>query len=414
MMERIEKELNGLARRLSVEVDEMTEKYTELALSNNLDLEDERQQLMAMSLTRQYVKSRLSSNRSSNQQSYGTMITGFFVGFEPVRDIMEYKRKNVLNRYNADSSQALNDEIVAEIILEDGQYQKTQVRDGEWETKTIPQVPGSAIEVTEGTWIVPVDPVKVWQSGDSNKNYGKPLPAEQHQLRAHFIGQTSEGDTRLWMVQLKNEMAKNFRAETFRMVSFYGLPNEERGAIYGIRNKTLESVNYIDLLDEDDPRWFSTENYNYEDALVEHMEEYVTDLFDLEEYHQEIISQPGIKMAVTDGIVTSMNLTVNERTGNRIVWIEPLDASYGFDDEDIPESTPIWVPSHVNIDFGVGSDIVVIGRTNQSQKKDDNGMPIDGEYNPVSINLYGLYVRLGTGLAEETEIDSEGDSLSYW
>ena len=414
MMERIEKELNGLARRLSVEVEEMTEKYTELALSNNLDLEDERQQLMAMSLTRQYVKSRLSSNRSSNQQSYGTMITGFFVGFEPVRDIMEYKRKNVLNRYNADSSQALNDEIVAEIILEDGQYQKTQVRDGEWETKTIPQVPGSAIEVTEGTWIVPVDPVKVWQSGDSNKNYGKPLPAEQHQLRAHFIGQTSEGDTRLWMVQLKNEMAKNFRAETFRMVSFYGLPNEERGAIYGIRNKTLESVNYIDLLDEDDPRWFSTENYNYEDALVEHMEDYVTDLFDLEEYHQEIISQPGIKMVVTDGIVTSMNLTVNERTGNRIVWIEPLDASYGFDDEDIPESTPVWVPSHVNIDFGVGSDIVVIGRTNQSQKKDDNGMPIDGEYNPVSINLYGLHVRLGTGLAEETEIDSEGDSLSYW
>ena len=147
-------------------------------------------------------------------------------------------------------------------------------------------------------------------------------------------------------------------------------------------------------MDEDDPRWFSTENYNYEDALVEHMEEYVTDLFDLEEYHQENISQPGIKMVVTDGIVTSMNLTVNERTGNRIIWIEPLDASYGFDDEDIPESTPIWVPSHVDIDFGVGSDIVVIGRTNQSQKKDDNGMPIDGEYNPVSINLYGLHVRL--------------------
>ena len=70
-----------------------------------------------------------------------------------------------------------------------------------------------------------------------------------------------------------------------------------------------------------------------------------------------------MKVVVTDGIVTSMNLKVNEKTGNRVIWIEPLDANYGFDDEDMPESTPIWVPSHVTLDFGVGSDIVVIGRT---------------------------------------------------
>ena len=59
------------------------------------------------------------------------------------------------------------------------------------------------------------------------------------------------------VVQLKNEMAKNFRADTFRMVSFYGLANDEN-AIYGIRNKTLETLTYIDILDEDDPRWFDT------------------------------------------------------------------------------------------------------------------------------------------------------------
>jgi len=413
MIERIENELGSLAKRLQIEEEEMNAKYAELATSNNLDLEDERQQLMAMSLTRQYVRSRLASNRSSSQQSFGAMVTGFFVGIEPVRDIMEYKRKNVRSRYNADASQALTDGLVAEIVLEDGEFKKTQVKNDEWETKTLPQVPDMAIEIAETVWIVPLDAVKTWQSGDTNKNYGRPLPKEQHQVRAHFIGQKEDGETQLWTVQLKNEMAKNFKADCFRMLTFYGLPNEDRNAIYGIRNKTLETLSYIDILDEDDPRWFDTSSYNYEDALVENMGEFVTDLMDIESYHQEIQTQQGLKIAVTDGIVTSMNLTVNKNTGNRVIWIEPLDANYGFEDEDMPESTPIWVPSHVDIDFGVGSDIVVIGRTSQSQKKDESGIPIDGEYNPVSINLYGLNVRLATGLAESVDT-SDGDSLNYW
>lgn len=416
MLERIEKELNSFAKRLNIEKEEMTEKYIELASSSGLDLENERQQLMAMSMTRQYVRSRLSSARSSNNRTFGESVTGFFVGIEPVRDIMDYKRRSVLSRYNADSSQTLQDELVAEIIFEDGKYTKTQVKNGEWETKTVPEVHDAAIEINDEKWIVPIDAVKTWQSGDTNKNYGQPLPKEQHQVRAHFIGQKQDGETQLWVVQLKNEMAKNFRADTFRMLTFYGLPNEERNAIYGIRNKTLETLTYIDILDEDDPRWFDTSSYvrqNYEDALVSNMGEYVTDLYDLDSYHEEIQSRQGLRIVVTDGIVTSMNLKTNEKTGNRVIWIEPLDANYGFDDEDMPESTPIWVPSHVNLDFGVGSDIVVIGRTNQTQKKDESGMLIDGEYNPVSINLYGLNVRLGTGLEEEVE-SADGDSLSYW
>ncbi|WP_290625278.1 hypothetical protein [Altibacter sp.] len=412
MLERIEKELNGLAKRLNIEVEEMTEKYTELAGSSGLDLDDERQQLMAMSMTRQYVRSRLSSNRSNNSQTFGEHITGFFAAVEPVRDIMEYKRKSVLSRYNSDSSQTLTDELVAEITLEDGNYLKTQVRNGEWETKTIPSVPDMAIEISETTWIVPIDAVKTWQSGDTNKNYGKPLPKEQHQVRAHFIGQKEGGETQLWTVQLKNEMAKNFKADCFRMITFYGLVNEDRNAIYGIRNKT-EFSQYIDSLDDNNPLWFDTSSYDYEEALVENMAEYVTDLYDLEDYHQEIQTQQGLKVVVTDGIVTSMNLKANPKTGNRVIWVEPLDANYGFDDEDMPDSTPVWVPSHVDLNFGVGSDIVVIGRTNQTQRKDESGMPIDGEYNPVSINLYGLRVRLGTGLEEEVSTD-DGDSLSYW
>ena len=412
MIERVEKELNSLATRLSIEVGEMNEKYVEIGGSNNLDLEDERQQLVALTLTRNYVRGRLASNRTT-KTSFGNAGTGFFVGIEPARDVMEWKRKNVLSKFNSDSSQALKDEILAEVTLtEGGAYEKTQVKNGEWDTRVIPQLPASAMEVGEDHWIVPVDPVKSWASGDTNKNYGKPLPKEEYKLRAHFIGMKEDGDIQLWAVQLKNEQAKNFNVETFRWTTIYGLFNEERNAIYGIRNKTLESLNYLDVLDEEDPRWVDVSGESMEDILVEHMAEYVADMIELDSYHELISQQQGLRLVVTDGIVTSMNLTPNERSGNRVIWVEPVDANYGFDVDDIPESTPIWVPSHVDINFGVGSDVIIVGRTNQTQKKDESGSPIDGEYNPVTINLYGVYARSATGVIVEEE--DEGESLEFW
>lgn len=412
MIERVEKELNSLATRLSIEVGEMNEKYTEIGNSNNLDLEDERQQLVALTLTRNYVRGRLASNRTAST-GFGNAGTGFFIGIEPARDVMEWKRKNVLSKYNSDSSQALKDELIAEVTLtEGGSYEKTQVKSGEWDTRVIPQLPASAMEVGENHWIVPVDPVKSWASGDVNKNYGKPLPKEEFKLRAHFIGMKEDGDMQLWSLQLKNDQAKNFNVETFRWTTIYGLFNEERNAIYGIRNKTLSSMNYLDVLDEEDPRWIDVSGESMEDILVEHTAEYLADMIELDSYHDLISQQQGLRLVVTDGIVTSMNLTPNERSGNRVIWVEPVDANYGFDEDDIPESTPIWVPSHVDINFGVGSDVIIVGRTNQTQKKDEDGMPVDGEYNPVTINLYGVYARSATGVVVE-EVE-EGESMEFW
>lgn len=412
MIERVEKELNSLATRLSIEVGEMNEKYTEIGSSNNLDLEDERQQLVALTLTRNYVRGRLASNRTAST-GFGNAGTGFFIGIEPARDVMEWKRRNVLSKFNSDSSQALKDELIAEVTLtEGGSYEKTQVKNGEWDTRVIPQLPASAMEVGENHWIVPVDPVKSWASGDTNKNYGKPLPKEEFKLRAHFIGMKEDGDMQLWSLQLKNDQAKNFNVETFRWTTIYGLFNEERNAIYGIRNKTLSSMNYLDVLDEEDPRWIDVSGESMEDILVEHTAEYLADMIELDSYHDLISQQQGLRLVVTDGIVTSMNLTPNERSGNRVIWVEPVDANYGFDEDDIPESTPIWVPSHIDINFGVGSDVIIVGRTNQTQKKDEDGMPIDGEYNPVTINLYGVYARSATGVVVEEE--AEGESMEFW
>ena len=56
MIEKVSKELSNLAGRLSIEEEEMTTKYNDIASTNGLDLEDERQQLICLTLTRNYVR----------------------------------------------------------------------------------------------------------------------------------------------------------------------------------------------------------------------------------------------------------------------------------------------------------------------------------------------------------------------
>ena len=413
MNKKISKELKNLAGRIGIDEKEMNTKYNEIGSTNGIDLEDERQQLICLTLTRNYVRGRINASKNTGSNSgFGDNAVGFFFAVEPARDVMEWKRRDVTNKYRTDSSQALNDEIVAEVNLIDGKYEKTQVIKGEWNTKELPQLPSSSIEVDEGKWIVPIDPVKSWASGDVNKRYGKPLPAEEWRLRAHFIGSKEGQDWQYWSVQLKGDAANKFNADVFRLVHLYGIFNDERSAVYGIKNKTIASLTYNDLLDEEDERYHA-DDIDMEDMLGSNMSEYVSDLMELESYHEQISTVQGLRLVVTDGIVSSMNLTVNEKTGNRVMWIEPVDANYGFEDEDIPESTPVWVPKHVNIDFGVGSDVIIIGRTNQTQKKDADGTPT-GELNPVTINLYGVFPRIATGAVVEDVTLENDEDIEFW
>ena len=374
MQERILEELKALGNRVSMNEEEIVAKYNEIATQNGLDMEQPRSSMIALTLTRNFVRGAIRGKSSTNKSTFGNSGFGFFVGIEQARDVQEWRRRNIMSRYNADSNDVFNNGYISEIReVADDVYEKSQMVNGEVQTKNIPAVPNSAMEVIKGddvnTWIVPLDNVKAFGSGDANKRYGKPLPAEEYRLRAHFIGRKEDGEFQYWTLGLKNDDAKNFSCETFRWVHLFGLFNEDRD---------------------------------------------IADLFEIENYHDSIRNEPGMKLVVTDGIVSSMNLTANEKTGNRTMWVEPADANYGFESEDVPDSTPVWIPSYLSIDFGVGSDVIIVGRTNQTQRKDENGNVLEDEWNPVSINLYGVYPRVALGNAEVPEISSEENDIDYW
>ena len=413
MNERIENELKGLATKLGKSEDEMLEKFNEIAESNNLDLENERQSMVALTLTRNFVRSSLKTNTSKRSGGFGNDAFGFVVGSEPARDVQEWKRKTLISDYNSNPNTVFNEERCAEVVLTDAGYEKSQIINGEVDTKVIPQLPNSAIEVDENKWIVPIDNIKSFMSGDSNPRYGKPLPAEEFRRRVHFIAKKDGGDFQYWTFGLKNLAAKNWNVDTFRWVHLNALFNDERNACYGIKGRTLDSIQYNDNLSEDDDRYVA-KLPTMEDLLVDCMEQYIGDLLEIEDYHSTIMSNPVMKLCISDGIVSSMNLNRNEKTGNCVLWIEPADASYGFEESDIPDSTPCWIPENVNIDFGVGSDIIIIGRTNQTQKRDEDGNYLEDEWNPVSINVYGILPRVALGMPDAVVETESEDSLNYW
>jgi hypothetical protein len=69
------------------------------------------------------------------------------------------------------------------------------------------------------------------------------------------------------------------------------------------------------------------------------------------------------------------------------------------DDGDL--ATTCWIPEHINITFGIGSTVLVVGRTSQRI--------VDGEAEPITINTSGLLVQeaVGNPIAEQEGVEDE-------
>ena len=61
-----------------------------------------------------------------------------------------------------------------------------------------------------------------------------------------------------------------------------------------------------------------------------------------------------------------------------------------------------WVPEKIEIDFGIGSEVVVVGRTTQGTDSET------GELRPVSINVLGVLLTNREGTVPDA-ITSDGD-----
>ena len=121
-------------------------------------------------------------------------------------------------------------------------------------------------------------------------------------------------------------------------------------------------------------------------------------LVDMERAHIERQALPSKeRYIITDGTVCNMNMTPT-KNGNRIINLTDLNAEISFENDGI---TTCWIPEHLNLDFGIGSSVIVVGRTSQRV--------VDGDAEPVTINVSGILCTVKHGSAVEVSQPVEED-----
>jgi hypothetical protein len=403
-MKKMEQEIVKAAEVLGLSIEETREKLLEIATQNQLNPDLDTDRPLLKGLFRQWFGQAKKANASPTTTTGNSLVKngfGIIVGIEDCRDMMEYQRNQIQGEYQRDSDATYRSGKIAKITSTATNMQITQWLNDEEITREKPldwKPPAAAIQVDNG-WIIPVDNRPSFGSGDKNKDYGKPLPLQQWMRRVHFIGEVEGNTIQYWTLSLKHDIAQNFSADCYRLGHIKGIWNTERNQMYGVRNQT--AFTYNDVLDPNDDNYRDTSSVNIQDLLADGMKDYISPLTDLEHYHQSTSTLPlSQRMVLTDGIVTNMILRPNS-TGNRTIFISDLSAEFDYD-SDASSSIACWVPPQVDLDFGIGSNIILMGRTNQRE--------VDGVLTTVSLNTFGIMVTDKRGETPVFDDASEDDS----
>ena len=279
---------------------------------------------------------------------------------------------------------------------------------------TIPNI-GSKIQYSvDGELLIPNDPIIPFIEGDGigsditpamidvvdnavNRAYGKPLPATQIRMQAVFLGEV-DGESGLYYFSYKGTAASEFTPRTFRLLHFDCIKDSNSpNRIYGFKTGTLESLKYnSDLGDEalPEPSIVDMQNYTMEMCLDNY-----SPLIDLNMYHSSVSDKNyAERFVITDGSVTNINMTPN-RMGSRRITIADVNSDYSYDGS--WAGTTCWIPTHLDIDFGINSSVLVVGRTSQGRNE-------DGSMRDVSLNLSGILCVNNMGVvAEPFEVEEE-------
>lgn len=265
--------------------------------------------------------------------------------------------------------------------------------------KTDPQLAISQGLVSEDG--VPLDTRKEWASGKPNQNFGNPLP-EKNLLRNVFgiaIKTKVENDTpKFFSMTISGDKAENDEYLLFKPVRFMAIDKTAPELLD--KAYTLNSSFFTEFIVDEEINLPKIED------LLKSCISFV-DIKNLEEYHKANKENFNRIVAVA-GDVVSLNLQPTS-IGSRVMTIE--DGNSSLEDLDAKGVT-CWISPRINIDFAEGSKVVVIGRTGQGKKKDEQGN-LTEELGDVTLNVFGLYPLPEFKIALPSELkEITGDDLT--
>jgi hypothetical protein len=397
MMEQINKEMAYAAEELDLPLEDIENKFTDICQQNSLNPETDGK--LALSLFRQWFSGkRVFKDAPSDGGGLIKKANGFFIAVEASRNDGERRSEYVKKEYQTDPTETfrLGRVAIATPNTEgQGWLVKRRLSD-EDQTTVLEELPENRFEVDTNKYIIPLDNIP--QFGErKNPNYGRPLPASLHRMSGIFLGAVNDGEPQLWFFSYKGEASKTFTPRTFRALTMEVIPNSDgSNNIYGVKEQTADTLEY----DADDTQPTIPQMQNW---LSKHCGNNYTPLINLDRYHIELQDSEKTwneKFVVTDGSVSSITMTPT-KLGTRRMTISDLNSDFDYGGT-TSAGTTCWVPPHIDIDFGITSNIVVIGKTSQGRNQ-------DGSFADVTLNVTGLLVVDNNGVVVEPFVAEEED-----
>ena len=425
MNEEMINELRKAAELLSMSEQDAIAKFEEICSKNNVNASEE--PLLARGLWRQYFASARNvlartaddnaNNGNTQTNSFYKSAYGFFVSLDEAIDMGAIQRDKVVAEYNRDSDVTNNMGKVAlftEMQNEDNDtvYEGRLMFEGEEKVISVSTLPDNHAELDNGQWLVPINTLDAdW----NKKNYGKPLPKTDWRRAGVFIGEV-DGRIGKYFFGYRGkagheEAPVKFAPPTFEFVHFTCTLNQNNAdQIHGAVSKTVDSlVLNADLPDDNEMKRQPQDIASIQDAIMEYTHENYSPLIDLEAYHNLAADKSyNDKFVFTDGSV--MNIIMEKTSnGNRVLTIDDLNSDMGEDvyGDQAWSGVTCWVPDYVEIDFGIGSSIIVVGRTSQ-------GTDEMGNLQPVTINVTGLLPLSVRGESPEDIVTIEEDDSEWF
>ena len=282
-----------------------------------------------------------------------------------------------------------------------GKWVVSRYHKNTYEERTVAVLPAGAEETEDGRFFIPLDSTETYMNGGKNNNYGKPLPVEQMRRSGIFFGSLGTGEMKPYYFSYKNQGGVDFAPNTFEWVHFLCVANDNGTDIYGAKTLTQESLSLNSEMSPDNDLYRDVTAFDYEQCLRNNFDSHLVPLIDIDKAHIQRQALPSKeRFVITDGTVCNMNMTPT-KNGNRIINITDLNAELDYENDS--GMTTCWVPEHLVLDFGIGSTVIIVGRT--SQRTTDEGVE------PTTINVAGILctTRHGSAVASARPVEEDFD-----
>jgi len=401
MEEKTVKEIEAGAKILGLTTEEANTKFAEICSESHIETNNP----IGLGLWRNYVANAKRSASSGKQQQQSDSLFkpafGFFLSLDAPRDMMSWNRNKAKEEYLRDSDNALENGIVA-VATENalGKFTVSRYFNGNYEEKVVGTLPKGAETLDDGRIYIPLDATATYMNGGKNNNYGKPLPKEQFRRTGIFFGSVAGGEMQPYFFSYKNQGGIDFAPSTFEWVHFICVAGSNGTDIYGATDTTLKSLLINSEIDPEADAYRDMSDFSFENCLKEHFNDHISALVEIDKAHILLQSKASKeRFVITDGTVCNMNMTPT-KNGNRIINITDLNAEIDFESDAM---TTCWIPEHLELDFGIGSTVIVIGRTSQRM--------VDGEAEPTTINVAGVLCveRVGSPVESAQPVEKDFD-----